>query len=361
MKIITWHFKKLDETLIGPNASESGRLDYFNVAGLGGNILGFITNVISGAAVWSNLWTRDIGNSPADVLIITGLASGGQAKGTAASGSADIVLPILGAALTQASGKSYRFVPPLVTGYRECVGILYNSTTLDYEDKSSGVLKKTVEEEETYLTPRSPFWAKFTEKPSGKPLNVIGIHAPPPKGKEDTEYQKPIDYCNSLDAIAKVTQKETKGDKERTLVLGNFNCSPVASYKTTEGKGEEAETTTHLPFTRLFESYDYGTKLPDVPPAPTPPPPKVEPANLTTLRKSVDTSKTPPASYLDRAHDNILYSHLGPVTVSGKVLDLIGMARNMNQEDTPLLDPTHSLALAEYAKVSDHLPVVLKF
>ena len=106
------------------------------------------------------------------------------------------------------------------------------------------------------------FWAQLTETASSRPLNIIGIHAPPPKGKDDTEYQKPIQYCNSLNDVERVTQKELESDQERTLVLGDFNCSPVAFYKSTEGKGDEAEEVTHLPFTELFKTYDYGTKLP---------------------------------------------------------------------------------------------------
>ncbi|MGJ8677870.1 MAG: hypothetical protein ACSHX0_10160 [Akkermansiaceae bacterium] len=361
MKIITWHLDKLNADKIGPDAKASSRLDYFNTAGLGGNILSFITKVVSGDEAWSNLWTSGLTAAPADILVVIGVVSGGQAKGTTASGSSDIVLPILKAALSAATGKSYDYIPPLVTGYRECVGILYNTETLSYDKKSSGVLKKTTEDKGTFLLPRSPFWARLTDKASSKALNIIGIHAPPPKGKDDTEYQKPIQYCNSLNDVERVTQKELKSDQERTLVLGDFNCSPVASYKSTEEKGNEAKKVSHLPFTELFKTYDYGTKLPSVPPTPTPPPPKVKPENLTTLRKSLDTSKTPPASYLDRAHDNILYSHLGTISLSSKVLNLIGEARNMNQANTPPLDPTHSFTLAEYAKISSHLPVVLEF
>lgn len=358
MKIITWSIQKLGEKKIGPESRESGELNYFNSAGLGGNILSFMTKVISGNKVWSTLWKDGITDSPADVIVIIGVISGGQAKGNSATGSAEIVLPILKAALTAETGMKYDYVPPLVTGYRECVGILYNTDKLSCTD--SGVLKKSTDEDkEAYLTPRTPFWARFTSTPAGSPLNIVGIHAPPPKGKEDTEYKKPIQYSDSFTDIEKITQKKTQTDKEPTLLLGNFHCSPVANYKTTDGKEDKEETTTHLPFTALFDTYNYGTRLPEVPPTPSPPPPKVKPDNLTSISKSVDTSKTPPASYLSRAYDNILYSHLSS-TPKSKVLDLIGQARNMNAPKTPPLDPTHALTLAEYAKVSSNLPVVLE-
>ena len=108
MKIITWHLDKLNTDKIGPDAKASSRLDYFNTAGLGGNILSFITKLVSGDKVWSNLWTNGLTAAPADIFVVIGVVSGGQAKGTTASGSSEIVLPILKATLSTAHRKIIR-------------------------------------------------------------------------------------------------------------------------------------------------------------------------------------------------------------------------------------------------------------
>ncbi len=97
--------------------------------GVGNNGLDYIVKAVMGDSIWSGA-----GAVAVDIFVIVELkCGGGDHKGNEATqGAAPFVLTWLTEAMNTVAAvakidKKYEFAPPLITGNRETVGIIYNS------------------------------------------------------------------------------------------------------------------------------------------------------------------------------------------------------------------------------------------
>jgi hypothetical protein len=358
MKIIVWNLKNIGFRKLNNKFSPS-----FRAYGLGNNVREYITKVVLGNVIWDNTTS----SKAADVFVMIELKSGGKIKGNPATGTALLALPAIVADLNAAvatkgiqATHNYNFVVPKVIGYHECVGVIYNDKVLQNALDDSGILKNTSGKN---INPRTPYWVRFTEvNAPNTPLNIVGIHAPPP-GSGSNNYRGPISFANQLYDVQKINQVNPTIN-ERICLLGDFNCSPGVFYtsKKRSASGAGPFNTPIYPFTQLINTAEYITQLPPLPVAPSPP--AAFPVNtLSSIRKKIVSTNPQPTDYLNEPYDNILYKLPG---VGGgirtNVLDLIGNARNVSVNPAMPLYPNNVKATSNnYWKVSDHLPVVLEY
>lgn len=340
MKIICWNLRNLGGgKLARPKNSLSPSLAALN---LGCTLLEYIVKVVTGDPVWSNMTDNDpdtslTSNVPADIFVIIELKSGGKAKGRRANGGSMVVLPAVVNALNAATDNNYDYAfmntdenPLPITGYNECVGVIYNQQRLTYN--YSKIIRDGMG---NYLNPKTPYYIRFTVNATQEYLTIIGLHAPP-VGKNPYPSKRPVDYSIQLGTCRELTLNDD------TFIMGDFNCDPNSSYLS---NGEE-----RIPFDWIEPSY-YEINLP----TPT----------LTSVKTYLNNNiQPPPANYLSQPFDNIIFKPVSVTNVRTQVLDTIGKARNMSDPNNPtdLTVTQQSLMVAQYfKKFSDHLPVQIEF
>lgn len=326
LKIISWNLKN-----VSANKLDNTFQPKFRSYGLGDNVLGYIVNVVMGAA---NQWKGVVSQTPADLFVVIELKTGGSKKGDAVSGQCVPTLTkIVNAMNTYATNAklnyTYDAAIPLVTGQHETVGFIFNTKVLTLVKVE--VEKDTVSA--SYLPGRTPLVATFSLV--AQPLDTIrfsGIHDPPPSGAADVRMRPPIDYCVRL-------VNTPSANIKNTLFLGDFNCQPSDYYTK---KGAKV-----YPFANLVP-IGYGTRLPN--------------NSLSSVRRRLDPEEMGPDAYLSAAYDNIIFWMPGTVPSDEYVPDLIGNAKNVNAMPVEALYPTNGRAvLNAYNTVSDHLPVLIEF
>lgn len=334
MKIISWNLKNLGQTKLGNAFTPT-----YSAYGLGGNVGTFITNLVTGSPVWNNI--ANLSTNPADVFVVIELKTGGSNKGTAVGGTCIPTLTLLRNAMNQAVNARlgnnlnylYNFAIPLVCGRHETVGVIFNTRVLNLVGFT--VFRNLTNN--NWINPRTPGGAQLTDIASGNNFQVIGIHAPPPKGAANIKYRPPIQYSNLL-------QHTTPTGLANTFFMGDFNCNPNSTYVLNAHGGPVNVG----PFQNMP---GFGTRLP----TPT----------LSSVRTKITNNFPPPASYLNDAYDNIWFNTAVPVGTPQIVPDMIGNARNMNVIGTPVVfgaNPATSAAIVRaFNMVSDHLPVVIEF
>ncbi|HTF03644.1 MAG TPA: hypothetical protein VK826_06435 [Bacteroidia bacterium] len=327
MKIVSWNLRN-----IGPDKLTRQFPAAYSAFGLGGNVLDYITKVVTGNAAWSNIQSA----RPADIFVIIELRTGGQDKGADGSNGCLVVLPSISNALNSAvaaradvrGSYSYKWVKPLVTGFRETIGIIYNEKALTL--KTSEILTDLIHD--TPLSPRTPFAAEFAlvSNPATS-LYVAGIHSPPPKGTSGLKYRDPINYNRLLINTGCSGQPGV-------FFAGDFNCTPSSSFP--DASGNPVKSFTNIP--------TFGTLLAD--------------GTKSSLLSNLDDSQQP-AAYLSAAYDNIIYNFTAPASSTEIVADLIGNARDMNSADThTVFAANEELVFDTYRDtLSDHLPVIAEF
>lgn len=322
MKIIAWNLKNIGRSKLTYELTQP-----VVKAGYGNNVLDYITKVATADTLWSK---SGVVTAPADIFVIIELKSGGDAKGSAVSGAAAPVLTSISNGMNTIastwgssspfSGKyHWSFVTPLVTGYHECVGLIYNDKALTYDGKSSVVLKDVGDK---YLGPRTPWAAKLTFAGTTNSLVVVGIHAPPP-GSGGNGFKDPVSFAVRLSTISAIAQ--ATANKQAVGIMGDFNCTTTDSYQGLAGKIS--------PFTTLFKTYGYSNQI--------------DSTALTSLRATLDNENMKPDNYLSGAYDNILVNFTGG---TGSALDLIG--------NSAIYDTNLKAVFNNYWKVSDHMPVL---
>lgn len=338
MKIVSWNLKN-----VGYNKLLKNFTPTFSAYGLGGTVLSYITNLVMGANTWNNI--ANLSTNPADVFVLIELKTGGNQKGKAISGTC---LPTLTAVRNAMNAESlarygnlntynYAYATPVITGYHETVGVIYNTVALNL--LSFYVFRNNTNQK--WINPRTPGGAQFKVKADNSTFQVVGIHAPPPKGgNPDLKYKPPIQYCNVLQTI-------TPAGMSNSFYMGDFNCNPDSTYeKNNGGMAIDVE-----PFEDLF-NMGYKTNIPN--------------GTLSSVRRKLAAGQTGEDQYLNDAYDNIIFNKaLTTVNSRETVVDMIGNARNMNAGGTPVVFGTNPATsrsiLAMFNKVSDHLPVVIEW
>ena len=335
MRAISWNLKDLGTTATGIQKL-ARTLPYTWGSGLGNTVLDYIVNLVTAAPIWQAY----AGAAPADVFLVIELVSGGTRKGDPVQAGATPTLTTLvtglNAAMTArglAATYQYAFVPALITGTMESVGIIYNTRALAYAPFSARVLRDTGGR---FLLPRAPFYATFTTVPGGQVLDVVGIHSPPPKGK--IPFRPPIQYARKLTQVPQVNQVGVAPQRD-LLMAGDYNCDDSVNYVDQGGNALQ-------PFTTLIATYAYATQLPV--------------GSRSSLRITQGTAAPPtPNNYLSAAYDNVLYKFAAGPAPAQRVLDLIGNARNTAGN---AMYPAQLTALFDdYWTVSDHFPVDITF
>ncbi|MBL8234520.1 MAG: hypothetical protein JNL98_38840 [Bryobacterales bacterium] len=325
LKIISWNLKNIGQSKL------SNKIDPMLAgAGLGNNALDYMMNVVMGDAIWQNI----NGTAPVDIFVVIELKSGGTAKGNAVSGTAIPTLNALSNAMNNVANANnitaqyhYSYATPLITGRHECVGVIYNDTRLT--PTATGVGRNSANNQ--FLRPRTPFWVTFSDSVTNGTFNLIGIHAPPPKGSRSSGsfYVDPINFCVQM---ANVDQINGAGVANASLV-GDFNCSPTSSY--TKYPPPNYTATAVQPFTGLTNFQGIITN------------------QLTSVRKKVNNVLNPPANYLADSYDNIIYRPNNAGINASGVLDTIGNA------PAALYQNNLRRLVSNFWKVSDHLPVMV--
>lgn len=314
MKIISWNLKN-----IGINKLANGFTAAFQAYGLGNNVLDYMMNVVMGNNAWNNINTL----VPADIFVIIELKCGGHAKGYLPPGPASPTLQAITAAMNMVVANTpafignynYNFVNPLIVGRHEAVGVIFNTHALNFV--TTGVLR---DNNLRLINPRTPNYVGFTTVVGGNNLNVIGIHAPPPKGGTNVKYRPPIQFANKVATVPELALPDT-------LIMGDYNCSTNSVYNS--GAGNIG-----------WNFAGYNTSIPN--------------GTLTSVRQKVANTQPPPANYLSGPYDNLLRNINPPGTIQ-VVLDTIGNARNITINPN---GPTNlNVVLRNYNKVSDHLPL----
>lgn len=331
MKIVSWNLRNISLNKLGNAFSPT-----FNAYGLGNNVLDYVSALVMGAARWNAI--PNLTTNPADIFVMIELKTGGSQKGQAVSGNCLPALNAVVAALNTLVGirypnnqnppYQYAYATPLVIGRNETVGIIYN--TVSVKLLSATAFRNY--NNQKWINPRSPFGAMFQVKANNVAFQVVGLHAPPPKGAAALKYRPPIDYCVQLPTTI-------PAGMANSFFMGDFNCNPASTY--TNGAG-----TVVAPFTGLPA---YVTQIPN--------------GTLSSVRVKVASANPAPANYLSDAFDNIIYNDPIPVAnVQQLVVDTIGGARNMNV--VPIVNiPNANLTgvLNAYNRVSDHLPVAMEW
>lgn len=314
MKIISWNLRN-----IGINKLANGFTAAFQAYGLGNNVLDYMMNVVMGTNVWNNINTP----LPADIFVIIELKCGGHAKGYLPPGPASPTLQAITAAMNLVVANTpgyignynYNFVTPLIVGKHEAIGVIFNTHALNFV--ATGVLR---DNNLRLINPRTPNYVRFATVAGGNNLNVIGIHAPPPKGGANVKYRPPIQFANKVATVPELAQPDT-------LIMGDYNCSPNSVFNS--GAGNIG-----------WNFAGYVTSIPN--------------GTLTSVRQKVANTQLPPANYLSGPYDNLL-RNINPVGTTQVVLDTIGNARNITVNP---IGPTNlNVVLRNYNKVSDHLPL----
>ncbi|ASU33548.1 exonuclease/endonuclease/phosphatase family protein [Mucilaginibacter xinganensis] len=328
MKIVSWNLRNISLNKLGNAFSPT-----FNAYGLGNNVLDYMVGLVMGTNRWNAI--PNLSTNPADVFVMIELKTGGSQKGRAVSGNCLPALNAVTAALNTLVGLrypgnpnppyQYNYAVPLVIGRNETVGIIFNTVSLALV--ATNAFRNTTNN--NWINPRSPFGAQFRIIANNAVFQVVGLHAPPPKGGAALKYRPPIDYCRLLPTTAPAALANT-------FFMGDFNCNPGSTY--TNGGGAAVS-----PFTGLA---GFTTQIPN--------------GTLSSVRTKVANAYAPPANYLSDAYDNIIYNDPIPVAnVHQLVVDTIGGARNMNV--VPIVYANLTGVLNAYNKVSDHLPVAMEW
>ncbi|AXY74646.1 hypothetical protein D3H65_11930 [Paraflavitalea soli] len=333
MKIVSWNLKNIGQTKLS-NAFAAT----YRAFGLGNNVLDFMMGLVMGRPRWNAV--AGLTTNPADIFVVIELKTGGTGKGQGVSGTCLPTLQGIRSAMNTLVGQiypnnnnppyTYDYITPQIVGYHETVGILYNTKRLKvlsaqaFRDHAS----------QKWINPRTPYGALFQVLNSTDSFQVVGIHAPPPKGANGVKYRPPIEYCVKLPGISPASMTNT-------FIMGDFNCNPASYYV----KNIPGGTQNVFPFTGLPA---YGTLVPN--------------GTLSSVRTKPANTQPPPANYLSDAYDNIIYNAALPGAPQELVVDMIGKARDMNTFGYPLLVGTNLVALVNaYNKVSDHMPVVIEW
>jgi hypothetical protein len=357
MKIVSWNLKNIGQNKLN-NQFNAGYLAY----GLGNNVLDFMMGLVMGSDRWNAV--AGLSTTPADVFTVIELKTGGQRKGFGVTGTC---LPTLNAivnamnlsALTRYGNNntySYTYVVPpvlantngpLVTGYHETVGFIYNTVSLTYRTADTLVNDTTG----NYILPRTPYGCQFEFVATpGTFMQLIGIHAPPPKGSQATRLRPPIDYCRYLPTSSDGVNNYA--NMANTMFMGDFNCNPGSSYVSAK-RDIHGNNFIIRPFPQLYAN-GYDSLIPN--------------GTLSSVKTRVAAGAVPPypqTAYLSDAYDNIILN--GPAAALGGgsnelVVNMIGESRNMNAVGTPNLLNTNLRALVNaFNTVSDHLPVVIEW
>lgn len=324
MKVISWNLKN-----IGQNKLYNATNLLVANALYGDNVLEFIANVVLG----NNIWAGFNSAVPADLFVVIELKSGGSMKGQAVSGQA---IPCLFDLVNELNnnapaGYNYNYVNPLICGYHECVGIIYNTNALTYTGNAASLRNNNNQ----FINPRTPFMAEFrTPAPNNVFWWVTGIHAPPPQGGAAVRYRYPISFCTKLPTVPAIMGAPAGV----YLVCGDFNCQQTDTWNN-GGVNLHPFANASPPAPPNSTLTGYATILP---------------ANtLTSARKKLDNSAAGQNRYLGGAYDNILYKAAGPPNHQ-YAIDLIGPIAN-NVPGVGL-----QASLNNFWVVSDHLPVVLE-
>jgi endonuclease/exonuclease/phosphatase family metal-dependent hydrolase len=310
MRIISWNLRNIGHAKLARRIAP-----VIAAANVGNTVLDFIVKVVMGGEVWQPIASA----APADIFVMIELRSGGMRTGAPVSGTAVPTLRAVIAAMNSVAPSSHQYdaIIPVLTGSRECVGIIYNKLALT--PQRVGVLPDNLNHA---LVPRTPFAALFTVQANNAPLLVVGIHAPPPRGVSARAYENPIRYCQKLATVPQIAATTN------AVVVGDFNCAPDSSFPL---NGAPVQPFTALP--------NYQTQMNN--------------NSLTSVRVAMDPTLPAPADYLYDYYDNILYQEPGTSAKPKQyVMDLIG--------NNPLFADQPLDVMAAYRQVSDHLPVVLE-
>ncbi len=338
MRIVAWNLKNIGQTKLSNTFSA-----LIGQSRLGNCVLDYMMKVVMADAAWTP-YVSD----PADVFLIVELKSGGKTKGAPATGTAIPTLTTILAAMNKVAQArkltgtyAYAGIDPLVIGYHECVGIVYNTKRLTYAPNSAAVLRDAT----GYVGPRAPFYAAFTTANNNR-LAVVGIHAPPPSGSQQAKFRLPVLYTQRLAEVPELNQAAMNAQQEPLCIGGDFNCDRRSSF-TLYVKKKATQVTA---FSDLVTNYQYSTQLAN--------------GTLSSMRRTLGTVKPPVnTNYLSGAYDNIFAKALGlqnPPTQ--RVLDLIGNARDTTPQPATALYPARVAALFNaYWVVSDHMPVEMTY
>jgi hypothetical protein len=333
VKLISWNLRN-----IGQNKLKKGMNATLAAAGYGNTVLDFMMKVVMGDPIWLG---RNLTLAPADLFLVIELKCGGYMKGNAVTSGTGIgcMADILTAMETYTTNAGiqdqyeYAEAPKLLIGSHETVGLIYNTKALEIVDSSARVLRDNGPAPGRFLLPRTPYLVQFTQLADNSTLNVVGLHAPPPKGSGDYKFQVPIAYCNQLPSCPQLML----GGAQHYFIGGDFNCAPNSSCPAPGNFGEL------YPFTNPSRPgktlTGYGTSLTD--------------GTLTSVRRKVDKGKPAGSKdqYLSGAYDNIL--SYPQTTYLEYTIDLIG---DLNVTGAQLV-----ACLNNYNIVSDHLPVALDY
>ena len=341
MKIVCWNLKNIGTTKL---KNKLGLV--VSKSGYGANVLSYITKVVMANKIWQPV----MNGVPVDVFVLIELKTGGKAKGAAVSSTATTVMNDLAAAMNAVAAKNkkwkstyhYSAAEARVTGFHECVGVIYNDKLLAVPANGVDALKTVAG---AYLPQRTPYKVTLQLQASGAhELHLVGVHAPPPKGSGATpdRFRAPIDFCRQLGNLA-IVQQATGATPETVAVMGDFNCSPLSSYGSFK-KGNKKQKVTIKPFDDLKTTYAFDTAISD--------------GTLTSMATTFDKNKAGPARYCVDAYDNVFHGALNAMVLGSDVLDLIANAT----QGKPTLFPASGTALVNsYWKVSDHLPVYIEY
>jgi hypothetical protein len=323
MKLMFWNIQKLGDTKLSQRLPQA----ITGVNQMGNNKLDYIVKVATGANVWQNATTA----VPVDVFVIVELVSGGKGKGGAGTGACTRALPRIRAAMNLAVNQQnylYASVAPLIVGFHEVVGVIYNTRTLT--NPQSSVSRNT---QNQFLNPRSPFRVQFDQVNAVPKLNIFGIHGPTSQPTSEN-YKDAIVYTNAMSSIAAISQTNVV-PRVPTFIGGDFNVDPKNTY----GSGNGSKKT-KVPAFQTLDNANYKITLPN--------------GTLTSLRNRIDNNQVPPKNYLSQPYDNIVFTlPAGQLAPNVLAADLIGQA------------PTyagHEVATFNGARgVSDHLPLTIQW
>lgn len=337
MKIVSWNLKNIGANKLNRQFSPTVR-GY----GLGNTVQDFIVNLVAGGAMWNNV--ADLSVNPADVFVIIELKTGGYRKGYPISGTCIPTLTALTNALNtnvnnrfgNLTNYRYSYAVPVITGRHETVGVIYNNRRLlllsfhAFRNNNNN----------NWINPRTPAGAQLQIQGTTNAFQVVGIHAPPPKGSGDLRYRPPIQYCNFLDTTNPAGMADS-------FFSGDFNCAPNDYYVRNIPGG----TQDVYPLTAM-DNLNYETWIPD--------------GTLSSVRRRIAQAYYPNEdSYMSEAYDNMITNRTFVNNPDQVVVDMIGHARNMNGFGNPLVwgssQPTSRSLLSAYNSVSDHMPVVLEW
>src|SRR5689334_11971369 len=135
MKIVSWNLKNIGQSKLTNAFSPT-----FNAFGLGNNVIDYITGLVMGATRWNAV--ASLSTNPADIFVVIELKTGGNQKGKAISGTCLPTLNDITGRLNLIVSKKYPgnpdppyqydYVIPVIIGYHETVGIIFNKKQLKF-------------------------------------------------------------------------------------------------------------------------------------------------------------------------------------------------------------------------------------